>query len=143
MSSTHEGPDTSTPDDGTSAAASAPSSDQRSSLGISPNVAGLLAYVAGWFSGLIILLLEKEHAEVRFHAAQSILVTVALVAVSFVGGFLAIVPLIGPFLTVIITALTTLGGFVLWIYLLVQGFRLNHVELPVVGAYAAKLAVRA
>jgi uncharacterized membrane protein len=113
------------------------------SLPISPNLAGLLAYLIGWVSGLIILLLEKEHAEVRFHAAQSILVSVALIAISFVGGLFVVIPFIGPFIALLVTLLTTIGGLALWIYLLIQGFRLNHVELPVVGAYAAKLAGRA
>jgi uncharacterized membrane protein len=114
-----------------------------SSLSISPNVAGLLAYIAGWVSGLIILLIERKHAEVRFHAAQSILVSIALIVISFVGGALGIIPFLGPFIALIVTAATTLGGFVLWIYLLIQGYRLNHVELPIVGAYAARMAVRA
>jgi uncharacterized membrane protein len=60
-----------------------------------------------------------------------------------VGGAFAIIPLIGPFIALIVTFVTTLGGLALWIYLLIQGYRLNHVELPIVGAYAVKLAARA
>jgi uncharacterized membrane protein len=117
--------------------------DATSSLSISPNLAGLLAYLVGWVSGLVLLLLERKHAEVRFHAAQSIVVSIALIAVSFVGGALGVIPILGPFIALLVTAATTLGGLVLWIYLLIQGYRLNHVELPIVGAYAARLAVRA
>jgi uncharacterized membrane protein len=143
MSSSDHASDASPDDPGSDGASSGQPQGGGSSLPISPNLAGLLAYLAGWFSGLIILLLEKEHAEVRFHAAQSILVTVALVAVSFVGGVLSAIPLIGPFIAIIVTLLTAFGGLALWIYLLIQGFRLNHVELPVVGAYAVKMAARA
>jgi uncharacterized membrane protein len=39
-------------------------------------VSGLLAYLFGWVTGLVFFLIEKEHREVRFHAAQSILVSV-------------------------------------------------------------------
>jgi uncharacterized membrane protein len=143
MSSSDHASDGSPQDPEAFGAPAVPPQASGSSLSISPNLAGLLAYLAGWFSGLIILLLEKEHVEVRFHAAQSILVTVALVAVSFVGGVLSAIPLIGPFIAIIVTLLTTLGGLALWIYLLIQGFRLNHVELPVVGAYAVKMTARA
>ena len=44
-----------------------------SSTGLDPNVAAALAYLAGPFSGLLLLLVEKHNAYVRFHAMQSIL----------------------------------------------------------------------
>ena len=45
-----------------------------SSLGVSQNFAGALAYVLGWVSGFVILIVEKDSAYVRFHAVQSIVV---------------------------------------------------------------------
>jgi len=39
------------------------------STGLSPNVAGLLCYVAGWITGIIFLVLEQRNKFVRFHAA--------------------------------------------------------------------------
>ena len=44
------------------------------STGLSPNVAGLLCYVAGWITGIIFFVLERRNKFVRFHAAQSIIV---------------------------------------------------------------------
>jgi uncharacterized membrane protein len=38
-------------------------------LGVSENIAGLLAYILGWISGIILLVIEKENKFVRFHAA--------------------------------------------------------------------------
>ena len=44
----------------------------KSSTGIQPNVAALLAYLVGFVSGLVFFLIEKENKFVRFHAMQSI-----------------------------------------------------------------------
>ena len=43
----------------------------RSSLGLTTKQASLLAYSAGWISGLVLLTLEARDREVRWHAAQS------------------------------------------------------------------------
>src|SRR6202044_3468799 len=48
--------------------------------GMSENVAGLLCYVLGWITGLIFYLIDKRPF-VRFHAAQSIGLSIALFAV--------------------------------------------------------------
>jgi uncharacterized membrane protein len=109
------------------------------SLGVDANLLGLLAYLFGIVSGVLILVLEKQHAEVRFHAAQSIVVSIALIALSFVSGLLTFVPILGLIVGVVIW----IGSVILWIYLLIQGYRLNHVELPLLGGYAVKLAARA
>jgi uncharacterized membrane protein len=108
------------------------------SLGVDPHLLGLLAYLLGIVSGVLILVLEKRHHEVRFHAAQSVVVSIAVIVVSIVSGVLMFVPVLGLLLSTVVWV----GSVVLWVYLLIQGFRLNHVELPVLGAYAARLAVR-
>ncbi len=46
----------------------------KTSTGLEENVAGLLCYVLGWVSGVILLLVESQNPFVRFHAAQSIIV---------------------------------------------------------------------
>src|SRR6185503_19174114 len=43
-----------------------------SSTGLDPNFAAALAYLAGPFSGILILLVERANEYVRFHAWQSI-----------------------------------------------------------------------
>jgi hypothetical protein len=53
-----------------------------SSEGIAENVAGLLCYILSWLSGLIFLLIDKRPF-VRFHAAQSIALSVAIFVVYF------------------------------------------------------------
>jgi uncharacterized membrane protein len=113
--------------------------DTGTSLGLDPHLAGLLAYLFGIVSGALILILEKRHPEVRFHAAQSIVASIAIIVLSFVSGVLVFIPILGALISLVIW----LGSVVLWIYLLIQGFRLNHVELPFIGAYAVKLVARA
>lgn len=41
-------------------------SSSKDSTGLSPNVAGLLCYVALWMSGIVFLIIEKESKFVRF-----------------------------------------------------------------------------
>jgi uncharacterized membrane protein len=43
------------------------------SLGLSRKKAALLAYSAGWLSGLLVLWLEGRDRDTRWHAAQSVL----------------------------------------------------------------------
>ena len=45
----------------------------RSSTGLDPNLAAALAYLAGPFSGLLHLLVERANDFVRFHAWQAII----------------------------------------------------------------------
>jgi uncharacterized membrane protein len=111
------------------------------STGLDPKLAGLLTYAFGWVTGLIFLLLEKEHREVRYHAAQSILVSLVLIGVYVALSVVAMVPVIG-LLALLGYVVVGLGGVALWVYLLIQGYQLNHVRLPVVGAVAEQWAGR-
>ena len=67
---------------------------EKTSTGIKPNVAGLLCYIAGWVSGLIFLLIEKESKFVRFHAIQSISIYVVLFVVYLIFMFIPVIGLI-------------------------------------------------
>ena len=46
---------------------------EESSTGLTPRVAAVLAYLAGPFSGVLVLLAERTSGFVRFHAWQSVL----------------------------------------------------------------------
>ena len=50
----------------------------QTSVGLQPNIAGLLCYVAGWITGIVFLVIEKKSQFVRFHAWQSIMTFAAL-----------------------------------------------------------------
>lgn len=109
------------------------------SMGIDPQLAGLLAYLLSPISGLVIYLIEKENREVRYHAAQSVLLGAALVVAWFALLIISMIPVIG-LIALLGYAVVGLGAFVLWIYLLIQGYQLNHVKLPIAGDMAEQWA---
>ena len=115
--------------------------------GLDPKIGGLLAYLLfGWIGGLIMLLTQK-HPEVRFHGAQSILVTIALVVVGIGLGILSaifgLVPGLGfiaAIFSFLLSVALSIGGFVLWVFLCIKGYNLEHFKLPVVGDIAESWA---
>jgi uncharacterized membrane protein len=117
-----------------------------SSTGLDPNLAAALAYLAGPFSGLLILIVERANGYVRFHAWQSILVLGGL-------GVLSAATLILSFATLLVSPLlftvmyrfseiVAIAWLVAWIVLLVKAFSGARWEMPIAGPYAARLAAR-
>lgn len=119
----------------------APEPQSSTSTGLEPNVGSLLAYAFGWVSGLILYLMETENRDVRFHAAQSILLCLGLLAVYIPLFVLSLVPFVG-ILAWLATVAVGIGAFALWIYMLIQGWNLNHVKLPMIGEMAEQWAAR-
>jgi len=104
---------------------------EKTSTGLTENVAGLLCYVLGWISGIVFILIESENKFVRFHAIQSIVVFAALNIAVWILGW---IPVIGGFLTWILSAL----GFILWIVLMVKAYQGEKYMLPWAGDFAEK-----
>lgn len=126
-----------------------PSGGTGSSTGLDSNVAGGLAYILGPITGIIFLVLEKEDRFVRFHAAQSVTVSVAFIllgiGLSILGTILQMVPVIGPIVGVLLFFLSLLiwfGGFILWVVLLIQAFTGKEWEVPFLGEQARKLILK-
>lgn len=114
--------------------------DRPSSTGLEPNFAAALAYLAGPFSGVLVLLAERSNEFVRFHAYQSIFGLGGL-------GVLAAALLMSAFAALILspaifTLLYWLGfaalvlWIVLWAALLVQAITGRRWSLPLVGRLA-------
>lgn len=115
--------------------------------GLQPNVAGALAYLVGFITGIIFLVIDpfKNDRFVRFHAFQSIffhltwigfwiawtIVGIVLGAVSHGLFFIIQVP---------VHLLIWLGGFCLWLYLMYSAYQGKKVQLPVIGPLAARQA---
>ncbi|MFC1941941.1 DUF4870 domain-containing protein [Chloroflexota bacterium] len=97
-----------------------------STTGLEPNIAGLLCYLGGWISGIIILVIEKKNKFVRFHAIQSIVTFGALTVAS---GLLSWIPFFGGFLGAFIGIL----AFILWIVLMVKAYQGNLYKVPLAG----------
>ncbi|WP_163582639.1 DUF4870 domain-containing protein [Gracilibacillus saliphilus] len=98
----------------------------KTSTGLDQNVAGLLSYLVGFVTGIIFLLLEKENRFVRFHALQSIFVSVLLIVINTV---LGMIPLLGWLVNILIAPLT----LVLWIVLMVKAYQGQYFKLPWIG----------
>jgi len=105
----------------------------KTSMGMEPNVAGLLCYVLGWVTGLIFFLMEKENKFVRFHAMQSIVVFGAFSVVTYILSFI-------PFIGWIISGLLGVLAFVLWIILMIKAYQGERYKLPWAGNFAEKQA---
>lgn len=114
--------------------------------GLDPHIGGLVAYVLfGWVGGLI-MLLTQDHREVRFHGAQSVLLSAGVFAVHLgltvlSWGVSAVLDPSDPrAVWTLVQAPFGLVVLVLWVVMCVQGYRLVHVRLPVVGAIAERWA---
>jgi uncharacterized membrane protein len=126
---------------------SAPSlPDQRSpsSTGLDPHVAAALAYLAGPFSGVLVLLAEQTNGYVRFHAWQSVIALGSL-------GVLVVCLMTLAFVSIVISATafnvllylgwaTWIAWIVLWVICLVRAFRGHTWKLPIAGELAARRA---
>ena len=112
------------------------------SMGMQANVAAGLSYVLGWITGLVFFLGEKQNRFVRFNAMQSILLYAALTVVYILLEAIASAFLFSGLFTlfVLLTYVVGIGGFVLWILLMVNAFQGKYFKLPVIGDYAEKYA---
>ena len=97
--------------------------------GIKPNIAALLAYLLGFVTGLIFLLIEKNNKFVRFHAMQSIIVFGGIFIAQWIISF---IPAIGP----VLSGLVSLLGVGLWVVLMVKAFQGEQFKLPWAGDLA-------
>lgn len=121
----------------------APNYSTSTSSGVEPNVAAALSYILGIVTGIVFLVLERENRFVRFHAAQSTVVSVFIivagVAVSMVTKLLAFIPMFGWLVVLLLTMGLTFGTFVLWLLLMWRAYQGEEWELPVAGGMARKV----
>lgn len=101
------------------------------SIGLHENIAGSLAYLLGFFSGFVLLLIERENRFVRFHAFQSIYLSVAFLTVFMVMGTL---PVVGWLSGVILSPI----GLVLWIILMMNAYSGKCSKIMYIGEFAEK-----
>jgi uncharacterized membrane protein len=122
---------------------SAAPSTATSSTSLAPNVAGALAYVLGIITGVIFLAIEKENRFVRFHAAQSIAVTLVLTVVSIglsiLSSALVFVPILGWIVAALLSVGLMFAGFVVWVLLMWRAYQGREWEVPVAGGIARKM----
>ena len=118
----------------------APAATAASTGGMTDNVAGMLAYIT-IIPAIIFLVVEpfNKNRFVRFHAWQSVFFNVAWIALWIVLQIVVHVPFFG-WLTVLVWPLIMLGGFIIWIVLVIKANQNQMFKLPVIGDLAEKQA---
>ncbi len=107
----------------------------KSSLGMDENVAALLSIIVAPITSIIFYMMEKESKFVKFHAMQSLLVYAGIIVLNIVGGILALIPIIGILIGIVLF-LANLASAVLWVMLLIKAYQGEWFEIPVIGGIA-------
>lgn len=103
----------------------------KSSLGMEENIAGLISYLLGFITGIIFFVSEKESEFVKFHAMQSIILSIILTVLY---GILSFIPIIGWIMLLILPLFT----LILWIVLMIKAYKHEYFKLPIIGDLAEK-----
>jgi uncharacterized membrane protein len=113
---------------------------QTTTSGLTDNVAGMLAYVTV-IPAIIFLVMEPYNKSrfIRFHSFQSIFFCVALIALSVALSIFTFIPFVGLIL-IPLHLLIGLGGFAVWIILMLKANQGQMYKLPIIGDMAEKQA---
>jgi len=108
--------------------------------GMADNVAGMLAYIT-IIPAIVFLVMEPYNRNrfIRFHSFQCLFFAAALLALHIGLSIFTIVPFLA-LITFPLHLLVSLGGFVLWIVLLLKANQGQMWKLPVIGDLAEKQA---
>lgn len=112
--------------------------------GLPDNVAGALSYLLGALTGVVFFIIDRERPFVRFHAVQSIGVTVAwvvvIIAEMIVSAILGFVPVIGWLIGMVLWLAVAIGGFGLWLWLMYQAYQGRSWEIPFLGPHVRRIS---
>jgi len=117
-----------------------------SAAGLEENMASALCYLAGWITGVIFLVLApyNQNRTIRFHAFQSIFLTVAMIPLWFVFMILSIalrfIPVLGALVMMLLWVVFGFGFFFLWLFLMYKAYNKEKFVLPIIGPLAEKQA---
>ncbi|NJD99482.1 DUF4870 domain-containing protein [Thermococcus sp. LS1] len=115
---------------------------KKTSLGMEENVEALLAYVLGWLTGIIFLVLEKESDFVRFHAMQSTITFIGLTILWVVLWILGVIlgAIFGPLAALVglFAMLVNLAGLIFWILGMLKAYQGEYYKFPIFGNLAEK-----
>ena len=98
------------------------------SIGLEENVAGAVAYLLGFLTGIVLLLVEKDNAFVRFHAMQSTVLFVLIFVVNIV--------LTATLIGILLVPIVLLIAFVLWLFMMWKAYSGEKFKLPIIGDFA-------
>ena len=108
--------------------------------GMADNVAGMLAYIT-IIPAIIFLVMEPYNRNrfIRFHSFQCLFFAAALIVLHIGLSIFTVVPFLA-LITFPLHLLVSLGGFILWIVLLLKANQGQMYKLPVIGDLAEKQA---
>lgn len=113
--------------------------NKKSSTGLDPKVANLLAYLFSWLGGLIIWLMEKENRFVKWNALQALILgIVEVVCILVISFILGLIPYIGWFF---FSWLGWVLAGVAWIFAIiaiVMGFQGKTFRIPGISSLTDK-----
>jgi uncharacterized membrane protein len=121
--------------------ATSPASPTTASVGgMTDNVAGMLAYIT-IIPAIIFLVMEpyNKNRFIRFHAWQCLFFAGALFVLHVGLSIFAFVPFVA-LITFPLHLLVSLGGFIIWIVLLMKANQGQMYKLPIIGDLAEKQA---
>jgi uncharacterized membrane protein len=120
--------------------------DESTSTGVDARLASVLCYAGWWVTGLVFLFAERRDANVRFHAAQSLIVFGVLsVALFLCGGASAVAFFVAAQTFQMVQAIGNALWFaavLLWVFLLVKTWRGETLHVPLASDLAMRLAQR-
>ncbi|MCD4813689.1 hypothetical protein K8S19_08365 [bacterium] len=99
--------------------------------GIEPTVAGALAYLLWFISGIFFYILEKDNPFVRFHALQSTMLFGGLFVIIMI---LKVIPVLG----FILNFFLSIAAFSVWLFMMVKASQGIAFKLPVIGDIAER-----
>lgn len=112
--------------------------------GLPENIAGALSYFLGPITGVVFFLIDRQRAFVRFHAVQSIALTIAWVVIAvglmIVSTVLGFIPVLGFLVSILLSLGLSVVGFALWLWLMYQAYQGNTWEVPGLGPHVRRLS---
>jgi uncharacterized membrane protein len=114
---------------------------------LSSNIVGALTYLGGLITGIIFLAVAPYNKDpfVRFHAFQSIFLSLAYIVFAIVWGaifgmfFVAGLGFLWSLLTLAVS-LVRLGFLLLWLFMMFKAYNNERFSLPIIGPLAASKA---
>lgn len=110
------------------------------------NLASALCYVLGFVTGILFLVLApyNQNKAIRFHAFQSIFLSVGVIVVQIVLSMVSMIVGVVSFMLValfgMLHLLVSLGFFGIWLFMMWKTYNNERVVLPIIGPLAEKQA---
>ena len=108
----------------------APMGGTPSAVGSNKKTYTILAYILGWLTGIIFLFVGKDDPDVKWNAANSVVVFGGLSVIDFVLGLI-------PGVRFVLVPIVGLIIFIYWLIFLIKAVQGNgeRIQAPVIGSF--------